>query len=664
MCGVAGVAHSRPQGVSVHMLARMAAAIKHRGPDGYGFYCDSQVGIAHVRLSVIDHAGSAQPLTNEDGNVVVSCNGEIFNFVELRSELRSLGHRFHSEGDTEVLAHGWEEWGPSLLPRLVGQFAFAIYDRRQRMLFLARDRFGVRPLFFAERNGTLFFASEAKGLFATGQVEARPDPFGLDQVFSFWAALPPRTPFADVSQLEPGCCIEWTGGRLRHWRWYELSFGGMDTEPSDAIEQLDGLLSSTVSIRMRSDVPVGGYLSGGLDSSIVCSLAARQAGEALRTFSIAFTDASLDESLCQHQVSALIGSRHTTLPIGPDDLADAFPSVIRHVETPLVRTAPAAMYLLARLTRECGITVVLSGEGADELFLGYDLFKEAAVRRFCLRQPQSALRPRLLDRLYPYLQPGRSGEFWRHFFLSAGDPSDPLFSHLPRFSSGQWSRAFFSDDMRDSLSSYDALEELRCSLPAAYASWAPEHQASYLEMATLLAPYLLSSQGDRVSMAWGVEGRFPFLDHRLFEFAARLPPSSKLRGLREKDVLRRWALGVLPSSVGRRTKQPFRAPDAKALVGATSAAVVDHLLCERSVREAGYFRTDAVHALVRRSRGTQPLGSRENQLLVGVLSTQLWHDTFMHGTSFGPELPLERADILLGASFADRSNSPFPRSYE
>ena len=651
MCGIAGIARRDPdRGVQIDTLARMAAAIRHRGPDGYGFYISPRVGFGHVRLSIIDLAGGAQPLTNEDGQVVVTFNGEIYNYRELMPELEALGHQFRTVSDTEVLVHGWEEWGPALLDRLIGQFAFAIHDRRTESVFLARDRFGVRPLFYAQRNQSLYFGSEVKALFASGEVDPAPDPLGLDEVFTFWAVRPPRTAFAGVSQLEPGCWALWQNGTLRVRRWYQLDYSNVQEEPRDALEQLDALMQSSVDLRMRADVPVGGYLSGGLDSSITCGLAAARSPYALRTFSVTFADPRFDESRYQMEVAAAVGSEHAVQPIDVGEIAAAFPDVIRHTETPLLRTAPVPMYLLAKLTRERGITVVLTGEGSDELFLGYDLFKEVAVRRFCLRQPGSQVRPRLFDRLYPYQVDGqRLGDFWRRFFLTAGPPDDPLFSHAPRFQLAAHIKQFYGARQREANAGreQDVLGELRATLPPAFGTWASEHQAAYLEMTTLLSPYLLSSQGDRMGMAFGVEGRFPFLDHRLYEFAARLPVRSKLRGLEEKHILRRWAKRVVPPTVIARHKQPYRAPDAASFFGAAAPAWVDDLLAPPAVEEAGYFSAAAVSGLVKRCRAGQAAGVRENQTLVAILSTQMWHQTFLEARQPVAPLASDAADVLI-----------------
>ena len=647
MCGIAGIARADGGGVTIDALARMAAAIRHRGPDGYGFLTGPYVGFAHVRLSIVDLAGGAQPMTNEDGTVIVTYNGEVYNHRELAAELRALGHRFTTTCDTEVLVHGWEEWGPGLLDRLNGQFAFAIHERRSRRVILVRDRFGVRPLFYAIEGGVLRFASEAKALFATGELRAEPDPIGLDEVFTSWGARAPRTPFRGVRQLEPGHFAIWSDGALRVAPWYRLDYPEAGEEAPDAIRELDALMRSSVAMRLRADVPVGGYLSGGLDSSITCALAAQASPHQLRTFSVSFEDPRFDESAWQLQVAATLGSQHHVSHIAQGEIAAAFPAVIRHAETPLVRTAPVPMFLLSRLTRQHDIKVVLTGEGADELFLGYDLFKEVAVRLFALRRPESASRSALFGRIYPYLlDQAQGGEFWTRFFLDASAPDDPLFSHMPRFGLTARIKEFYGPAMRDALGSHDALADLRDGLPRAFASWSPLNRAAYLEMTTLLSPYLLSAQGDRVGMAHAVEGRYPFLDHRLYEFASRLPTSSRLLGLREKEILRRWARDLLPQNIAARRKQPYRAPDAPSFFGATTPEWVEEALTPTTVSSLGYFEPGAVAGLVRRCRSGKATGFRENQAIVAILSTHVWHRTFVSDARTEP-LSVAGADVVL-----------------
>jgi asparagine synthase (glutamine-hydrolysing) len=648
MSGIAGVVRRFPTGVSVEILGRMAASIRHRGPDGYGFYVGQRVGFAHVRLSIVDIAGGAQPLANEDGQVVVTYNGEIYNHPELRRELEEKGHVFKTRCDTEVLVHGYEEWGVNLLKRLNGQFAFAIYDRNTETVLIARDRFGVRPLFYAQRKGALYFGSEVKAILATGEVEAALDRRGLDEVFTFWAARPPRTPFAGIASLEPGTYGILKDGALWLHRYYELDYPEAVTEPDDVVERLDEIMLRSVGIRLRADVPVGAYVSGGLDSSITASLAASASPQTLRSFSIASNDPRSDEGDFQREVARDIGSIHAVARITQTGIAQSFPEVLWHTETPLLRTAPVSMYRLAKLAGDSGIKVVLGGEGADELFLGYDVFKEDSIRRFCQRQPASLGRQRLFERLNPELMAqGTSGELWRKFLLGAASTSDPLFSHLPRFLLSAHAKEFYSPEFESGLGGVDVLSELRGSLPVRYFGWSSLNQAAYLEMTTHLSPYLLSSQGDRMTMAHGVEGRFPFLDHRLFEFAAALPTGSRLRGLREKEILRRWSSRILSPRINDRGKQPHRAPDAPSFFGPGAPGwVADHLTPE-SLRRVGVFSPTSVAALVRRCRAGLTTFDRENQSIVGVLSTQLWHHQFIDRAALPVPLPVQGASVML-----------------
>jgi len=647
MCGIAGIA-LRDGVVEPLALARMAAAIRHRGPDGYGFLADGRIGLAHTRLRILDLERGAQPLANEDERLWITFNGEIYNWRDLRAELSTLGHRFRTSTDTEVIVHAWERWGPAALDRFNGQFAFGLYDRRDGSLVLARDRFGIRPLYYALTPRGLVFGSEAKALFASGELTAAVNPAGLDDVFTVWAPQTPTTVFRGVQQLPPGTWARWDEGRLTETRWWEPGYPEARDEPADALERLDHLLRAAVATRMRADVPVGGYLSGGLDSSITCALAVEHTPQALRTFSVTFADPALDESPHQEAVARAIASRHAIQRIGHDEIARVFPDVVRHAETPLLRTAPAPMFLLSKLARDHGITVVLSGEGSDEVFLGYDLFREAELRRFCLRQPGSSVRPRLFDRLYPYLRNERGGELWRRFFLEAARPGDPLFSHQPRMRLASFVREFYGEALREPPRP-GADERLRQALPPAFGSWSTLAQAAYLEVRTLLEGYLLSSQGDRVALAHGLEARYPFLDHHVFEFAAALPSRSKLAGLREKAILRRWARGVIPPAVLERPKQPYRAPDIPAFyLPEGPPDYVDALLAAPALRASGLFDPAAVEGLVRRCRAGRATGVRESQALVGILSAQIWHSEFVGGWTMPVPLTLEGADVLWG----------------
>ena len=379
-------------------------------------------------------------------------------------------------------------------------------------------------------------------------------------------------------------------------------------------------------------------MSGGLDSSLTSALVSRFTDSSLTTFSVAFDDPEFDESRYQADVTQRLGGRHRSLRCSYADIGRVFPSVVWHTEKPLLRTAPAPLFLLSRLVREDDCKVVVTGEGADEVLGGYDIFKEAKIRRFWARQPGSKFRPLLLNRLYPYLPSLRaqSNAYRQAFFhVRDEDRADPLFSHLPRWDTASRLQLFFSDSVRDDLNGYDPRDEVRGLLPGDFAQWDPFCQAQFLEKAYLLPGYILSSQGDRMAMAHGVEGRFPFLDHRLVEFASKLPPGLKMRGLNEKYLLKRVAGDFVPQSVLHRPKQPYRAPDSKSFFGDAANPLrfdyVEELLSPGRVQSDGLFQPEAVDRLVRKLRQGTAGGTRDNMALVGVLSTQLLVDQLING---------------------------------
>jgi len=614
----------------------MGSAIAHRGPDESGIAALGGAGLCHTRLSIVGLADGQQPMALDGGRLIIAFNGEVFNYVELREGLIARGRVFRTSSDTEVILHLYDEKGPDCLADLNGDFAFAIWDAPRRRMFLARDRMGVRPLFHTTVGDTLFFASEVKALLQVPGVDAAMDPFALDQIFTLWAPIAPRTAFKGIEELEPGhMMIVEPGGRTIRPYW-SLSFpeAGAPSRHGDeraAAEELRALLTDATRLRMRADVPVGSYLSGGLDSSVISALASGMTPETLRTFSVAFDSAEHDESAFQNEVAAALGTLHATVRCGEGDIASVFPDVVRFTERPILRTAPAPLFKLSALVRERGLKVVLTGEGADEVFAGYDIFKEARVRRFCARQPGSRIRPHLFRKLYPYL-PGlkqQSAEYLAAFFGAGTDsPEDPLFSHKPRMRATGAAKLFFSADLREQLAGYDAAEDLASRLPEAFSRWHPLHQAQYLESRFLLPGYILSSQGDRMAMAHGIEGRFPFLDHRLVEFAATLPPEMKLKGLVEKHILREATRDLLPESILRRTKQPYRAPDSQSFRGAGEKDYVRDAMSVEKLAAGGLFNPASVSKLFAKSRQQPLTGFRDNAAFVGILSSQLWLETF------------------------------------
>ena len=415
MCGIAGIINldaSAPP--SRDALEVMAGALEHRGPDEFGLYLDRFAGLAHSRLSIIDLSTGQQPLSNEDGSVWITFNGEVFNYVELRAELERSGHRFRTRSDTEVIVHAYEEWGPDAWRRLNGQFAFAIRDLRERCLWLVRDRVGITPLFVARTPGAVVFGSEAKAIFASGRVRPQADPASLVEVFTLWATPGPSTVFAGVTTVAPGTALRFDESLgERCVRYHVQRFGTApsrnDADPESLAEELEARLRAAIRLRLRADVPVGAYLSGGLDSSVLTKLVRLVDTSELQTFSVRFEDTRYDEGEAQRRMADELGTTHHEVVATPASLAAELPRTILHCETPLLRTAPVPMFLLSGLVRRLRMRVVLTGEGADEFLGGYDIFKELRIRRFWARSPESRVRPLLLSRVHPYVASASSG---------------------------------------------------------------------------------------------------------------------------------------------------------------------------------------------------------------------------------------------------------------
>jgi asparagine synthase (glutamine-hydrolysing) len=602
-------------------------------------HTEGSTTLGHARLSIIDPTGGRQPMSNEDKSLWITFNGEIYNYVELRKELIRDGHRFSTESDTEVILHLYEQHGEDCVHRMNGQWAFAVWDSSRRRLFLSRDRVGIRPLFYARTADAFVFASEIKSILAYPGVRREIDLRALAQIFTLWVTLPPRTAFRGVRELPPGHSLVVAGEELHvkpYWR-LDFSSGCEDMSRDDYAERLLELLTDATRLRLRADVPVGAYLSGGLDSSVITALVKRVANDRLRTFSVTFEDHEFDESAHQRDVIASLQTEHQEVRCSYSDIGRAFPETIWNTEKPVLRTAPAPLYLLSELVRNNGYKVVLTGEGADEILGGYDIFKESKIRRFWAVEPGSRFRALLLRRLYPYmpsLQAQPDAYLRAAFRVSPETLDSPFFSHLPRWQVTSQTKMFFSMDVRREIDDYSGIEDLESMLPPGFSGWDKFCQAQYLETAYLLPGYILSSQGDRMSMGHSVEGRFPFLDHRVIDFAGKIPPRWKMRGLNEKYVLKRAARDLVPSSVIRRKKQPFRAPDVKSFfdpaTGKPRQEYVDDLLCEKRVNEFGLFSSKAVGRLVEKAKSGRVIGARDNMALVGILSTQLVVDRFVN----------------------------------
>ena len=372
MCGIAGVHNLVDRVVDPHMLREMIDALRHRGPDDVGIHIDRQTGLGHARLSIVDISGGSQPMHEGNRSLWITFNGEIFNHIELRDELIQKGHRFATRSDTEVILRLYQEDGEKCVERLNGQWAFAIWDSRRKKLFLSRDRLGVRPLFYTRTASSFLFASEIKALLASPEVERELDPHALDQIFTFWVTVPPRTAFKKIWQLPPGHSLVLENGQIRISEYWHLEYEPPENQASAdkeerLAEDLLSLLLDATRIRLRADVPVGAYLSGGLDSTVVAALARKLVGDRLRTFSVGFEDAEFDETAFQKEAATFLDTRHSDVRCSREDIARVFLDVVWHTEQPILRTAPAPLFLLSKLVRDKGYKVVVTGEGADEI---------------------------------------------------------------------------------------------------------------------------------------------------------------------------------------------------------------------------------------------------------------------------------------------------------
>lgn len=640
MCGIAGAFDLKAQRLFSHqVLDTMGRAIAHRGPDQHGSFLEPGLALHSRRLSIVDLAHGQQPIFNEDRSVVVVFNGEIFNHLELRAELEAKGHRFETSTDTEVLVHLWEEKGRDFVSCLEGQFAFALYDKRSQTLLLGRDPFGICPLFVHEtEDGWLLFASEIKGLLASGVVEARLDERGVDHIFTFFAMGTRRTMFRGVEALPPGHCRALvSGGQSHEFCYYDLNFPPQGQELTGSVEDLSAELGSriqrAIDLRLRADVPVVSYLSGGVDSSLVARLAARtlsERGKSLETFTIRIKDPKLDETERALTTAKLIGTHPVTIECGEEEIAASYPDLVVAAETPVIDTSSAALYRLAQAVHQSGYKVALTGEGADEALAGYPWHK--AAKGFSILDSLGLAhrwRKRFIGRAGRHRLPW---SFYQEKYRRLGGYH--AMSDLYAFCSLSGVRLYHQDFLDSVVASgRDATADLEIDTQRMQ-TWHPLNRSLYLGYKIMLAGLLMTHKGDRPAMANSVEARFPFLDRGVVDFCAQLDPNLKLRGWRQdKFLLRQFAQTQLHPSVALRPKNIFRAAYSGSFLS-PMPEYVRQLLSPESLRKTGLFDSATVSEFQRELSGRHwrfgPHMLKEVGL-VGVISTQLWHHLFLGG---------------------------------
>ena len=629
-----------PEGV----VERMAQALIHRGPDEAGFLHRPGLALASRRLSVVGLADGQQPVSNEDKDVFVVFNGELFDHPEKRAELAARGHRLHTHCDTEIIPHLWEESQERMFERLRGQFAIALYDVRRHQLTLGRDRFGISPLYWTRQGDWLLFASEIKGLLASGMVTPKADLRGLDQIFTFAAMPGPVTCFEGVQMLAPGHFLQITPANegtavpaVREQAYWTMDFPnqGEENPETDARKLVDGLedvLLKAVEKRLRADVPVGAYLSGGLDSSMIVAMACKLKGEAINTYTIRVDDPALDELSAANRTAKFIGTKP---PIVQDfkasDALEIYPQLIHAAEAPVIDTSCAALLMLAKRVHSNGQKVVLTGEGADEWLAGYPWYKIARIMGALdmfpgLRLSNVARRGFLRLNKVPQYSPG----FRDGLEKAVGGPNAWIDSYGVLALS---KLRLYSGSMREVREQNHPWTTLGLDLDRAK-QWDPLNRGLWVGARVTLAGHLLQAKGDRVAMHSSVEARYPFLDEDVFDFTAKLHPRWKLKGFRDKHLLRLVAERWLPKEIARRNKVIFRAPLDSFHID-PEPKFVGELLSEESLRRTGYFDVAAVthwRKAFRQMRvGSLPRLSMEMGL-AAVVATQLWHHTFIDGT--------------------------------
>jgi asparagine synthase (glutamine-hydrolysing) len=646
MCGIAGIVDLSGGGpVPGDVIQAMSAALFHRGPDEDGYLDQNGLGLASRRLSIVGLTDGRQPISNETGSVTVVFNGELFDYPEMRAKLQGQGHRFATHCDTEIIPHLWEEYREGMFEHLRGQFALALWDQDQRRLILARDRVGICPLYWTRRtNGNrewLLFASEIKALLASGLVEARPDPRGIDHAFTFFALPGPVTCFAGVQALLPGHYLRiqpgHTGaGQVSDRIYWQIDFpdrGHEDPGPNSEqlVDDFEAVMMAAVERRLRADVPVVSYLSGGVDSSVVVALASHIRRQPIPTFTIRIDDPKLDETNEATIVARHVGADPIVVKCGPHDVLETYPRLIQAAEGPVIDTSCAALLMLAQEVHYRGYKVALTGEGADEWLAGYPWYKMHRLLNFLDVIPGLPLSP----------------AFRRAYLWFTGAPKFPWANakRIRDAAGGQnaWleiyglmslsRRRFFSDRMREQLGDSIAYADLGLNYER-MRRWHPLNRSLYLGARVHLPGLLLNAKGDRVAMHSSVETRYPFLDEEVFNFLAPLHPRLKMRGFRDKYILRLLAERWLPSSIAWRRKAMFRAPF-DSFHMKNPPAFVEQLLSEESLRKAGYFDPEAVRNWRVAFRGLREGASHRLTLEMGlaaVVSTQLWHHTFIDGS--------------------------------
>lgn len=637
MSGIAGFFTKSKTVNPLGVLKRMLTRIKHRGSHYYGVFVSSHVGLGEGQNSSTFKQMESSPLSNQDQTLWIVWSGAVFNRSDLVSQLLKSGFQTKTNSDAELILLLYQVFNVESLAMINGQFAFSIWDTTKNELFLARDRMGVCPLYYSMSNNGIVFASEMKSLFEYPQLTPKISAKSLAQITTFWATLTPDTVFEGVSELSPGNYLILNSEGFKTKTYWEFPVYHPEEYSqysfAESVEQFDELFSNAVDIRTQQDNPFGAYLSGGIDSSITAAYIKKLHPYLnLDTFSVSFINPDFDESAYQNIAVDYYKTNHSKVICSDADIANNFKEVVWHAESTLLRTSPAPMFMLSRLARKSNIQTVVTGEGADEILGGYNIFKEAIIREFWAKEPSSKYRPLLLKKLYPYLsQMGTSNDMALRMFFGykLTETSSPVYSHLLRWHNTARIKNFFSADLKNEIKGYNPAEEFSDKIEAKLKGIDVLSRAQWIETNVFTSSYLLSSQGERMAAANSVEGRFPFLDHRLIEMCMNLRPEYRLNGLKEKYLLKTMMKNIVPKEIIDRKKQPYRAPIASSFSSANTPSYIKEMFTKEKILSMGFFDYEKVNILLQKLKTNQHTTEIDNMALTTILSTQILHSCFI-----------------------------------
>jgi len=609
------------------MLERMRDVLTHRGPDDAGLFIDGCVGLGHRRLSIVDVASGHQPMTNEDGTLHIVYNGEIYNHADFRASLEARGHRYETHCDTETILHLYEEHGQACVDHLRGMFAFAIWDQQKRELFVARDRLGVKPLYYAQTSdGSFYFASEIKALLETGEIKAELNYKALPDYLANHATSGEETLFAGIKRLLPGHTLLWSDGAIRINKYWDVSFARSDDDKrsdSDYVAEWSELFRESVRLRLMADVPLGMFLSGGIDSSAIAAVMSGMVNEPIKTFSVAFQEREANELEYARVVARAFKTNHHEVVVSPEDFFEVLPKLLWHEDEPIAHPSSVALFFVSQLAAQ-HVKVVLTGEGSDELLAGYGRYRKTLLN-LSFGQRYEDLVPRdirnaVKSRIAALPAKSRVGQKLRRTFLSLNTDIESIYFDNFAVFSRAMQRKLFTAQAREQIGAIDPYAGMLDAFTSSDATTTLD-RLLYADTKTYLHELLMKQ--DQMSMAASIESRVPFLDHKLVEFSARLPERMKLRGATTKYILRESMKNLLPAEILTRPKMGFPVPIGSWFRGEYAPVVQEYLLSERAL-DRGIFDPAFVHTLVQRHQA----GENHAERLWALVNFEIWQRQF------------------------------------